>query len=334
MGHFVRIDDVRASKRPGRYRGLFSSDILPDLHNARCPRMTVDRAYVGEMLLGRVISTGHDIRVSEDRKVSVVMPVRGELLTEMAGQEYRAGVGQMLIASRGHRQTRVLRPSGTDFLALVLMIDQSRLVREAARIGALGATSPIRGDFSVVASGQHNPEARRLFSLSQVLAADLESGNDDCGMQATRFGWEAILSDKVLTLLSQLDLVRGAPRPTTNAASRHARTAVEYIQEHFAEIATTADVAAACGISVRTLENAFRSVMSETPKDYLTRIRLDAARELLLRSNDVTTTADAAYACGFGHTGRFAALYRARFDEPPSATLGRWNNVTQISQIG
>ncbi|MCA0873700.1 AraC family transcriptional regulator [Seohaeicola saemankumensis] len=304
------------------------------MHDARSPRMTVDRAYVGEMLLGRVNSTGHDIRVSEDHKVSVIMPVRGELLTEMAGREYRAGVGQMLIASRGHRQTRVLRPGNADFLALVLIIDQSRLVREAARVNPVGVPARIEGDFCVMADGQIVPEVRHLFSLSQVLAEDLETCQGDRGMQTTDLGWQSILFDKVLNLLGQLNLVETATILRSDAASRHVRTAVDYMQEHCAEIGATAEVATACGISVRTLENAFRSVRGETPKDYLTRIRLEAAREMLLRGDDVATTAAAAYACGFGHTGRFAALYRDRFDEPPSATLGRRNNVTRISQIG
>lgn len=334
MGKFVRIDDVRAGNRSGRYLGLFSGDIPPVLHEARSARMTVDRAHLGEMLLGRVVSTGHDIAVAEDRKLSVVMPIRGELLTEMAGKTYRTGVGQILIASRGRRKTRVVGPSGTDFRALVLMVDQSRLARDAALIGTTSGATPMTGDFCLVASSHRDPEARHLLALSRVLTDDLESGYGDRDRQATDLGWQSILSDKLLALLGRLDLTQVASYPEADAASRHVRIAVDYMQEHFAEVSTTAEVAAACGISVRTLESAFRSVMSESPKDYLTRIRLEAARELLLRGGDVGTTADAAYACGFGHSGRFAALYRARFDEAPSVTLGRRRNLTQVAQSG
>ncbi|MEY8841199.1 helix-turn-helix transcriptional regulator [Cribrihabitans sp. XS_ASV171] len=305
------------------------------LHDDRSARMTVDRAHLGEMILGRVVSTGHDVPVFEERQLTVVMPVQGALLTEMGERTFKIPARHMLIASRGHRMTRVLKPADGNFKALVLMIDQSRISCEATKFGSTRGPHAIGGDFCVVADGRRTVQSRHLFEISRILEEDLEvdagrTGGSSCSVSA----WETVLTDKLLDLLAAIELAPSIPDIGPVVAVRHVRTAVDYMRAHFPHITSMAEVAAVCGVSVRTLESAFRSVMDGSPKEYLTRIRLDAARELLLHDSGVRGTADAAYACGFGHAGRFASLYRARFDETPSVTLGRRLNSPRISRNG
>lgn len=97
--------------------------------------------------------------------------------------------------------------------------------------------------------------------------------------------------------------------------------AIAYLYENFAEIATMAEVARELGISVRTLEVAFRKLCDTTPAWMLAEIRLDAARQLLLQGELIRTVANAAFDCGFGHPGRFAQADRLRFGEAPLETL-------------
>lgn len=88
---------------------------------------------------------------------------------------------------------------------------------------------------------------------------------------------------------------------------------------------TARGLAALAGISERALQLAFQRDTGMSPMACLRRVRLEAAREALAaaRPEDGVTVLDIAVRCGFGHPGRFAAAYRQRFQEPPSATLRR-----------
>ncbi|WP_291057364.1 AraC family transcriptional regulator [Herbiconiux sp.] len=96
-----------------------------------------------------------------------------------------------------------------------------------------------------------------------------------------------------------------------------------------AEAAPTEDLsvlscARALGVSVRTLQDHVRSASGRTPTDILRDIRFRRAHDMLLRADAGRTTVTAiAEQCGFGHLGRFAADYRARYGEPPATTLHR-----------
>lgn len=104
---------------------------------------------------------------------------------------------------------------------------------------------------------------------------------------------------------------------------RHVATALDHMRVQFSETETMADVAAACGVSTRTLEAAFRLVLGTRPHAVLTAFRLEEARRLLSLPDSAPTVTEAAIACGFGHLGRFSATYRARFGEARSETRAR-----------
>jgi transcriptional regulator GlxA family with amidase domain len=55
----------------------------------------------------------------------------------------------------------------------------------------------------------------------------------------------------------------------------------------------------------------------------LLELRLNAAQRALRRPSPNLTVTSAATSLGFLHFGRFAAMYRDRFGELPSATLAK-----------
>lgn len=79
-------------------------------------------------------------------------------------------------------------------------------------------------------------------------------------------------------------------------------------------------IAAAAGVSQRTLERAFRRAVGRSPQAYLLHLRLEAARQTLA-AGEAASVLDAATQHGFGHPGRFAIAYARAFGEAPSATL-------------
>jgi transcriptional regulator GlxA family with amidase domain len=87
-------------------------------------------------------------------------------------------------------------------------------------------------------------------------------------------------------------------------------------------------VAAALGVSVRSLQEGFRQWRNTTPNDFLRQTRLRLVREDLLRADESTDVTAVALRHGFAHPGRFSGYYRAAFGELPHVTLRRRRTPT------
>jgi len=133
--------------------------------------------------------------------------------------------------------------------------------------------------------------------------------------------------DRIRASLSHCVDTRAADRSPVckhaTSAHRHVSLAEDYMHAHLEEIHTIADVARELGISLRTLEYAFRKTRGESPAQVLSQIRLHAARCALLDPDGPRTVTDLCLALGIGHHGRFSAAYRSQFDETPTQTLRR-----------
>ena len=67
--------------------------------------------------------------------------------------------------------------------------------------------------------------------------------------------------------------------------NRHVRRAVSFIHDHYMYPITAADIAADAGIHVGHLHRLFQSVMGVHVGEYLTRLRMEKARSLLMRTD-------------------------------------------------
>jgi TolB-like protein len=83
------------------------------------------------------------------------------------------------------------------------------------------------------------------------------------------------------------------------------------------------ELAQACGVARRTLQKHFRRFVGRTARQLRVELRLDEVRRELLRARSDASVTEIAARCGIGHLGRFAATYRERYGETPSATLRR-----------
>lgn len=104
---------------------------------------------------------------------------------------------------------------------------------------------------------------------------------------------------------------------------REVRSARDFIDRNLSRQLTVDEIAAAAGVSVRTLQNRFSDDLGQTITGYVRNRRLDCARADLADANPASglTVTDIATRWGFAHLGRFAVVYRARFGESPSETL-------------
>jgi AraC-like DNA-binding protein len=97
-------------------------------------------------------------------------------------------------------------------------------------------------------------------------------------------------------------------------AGRVAR-AIAFIRAHYREPLRIDDVAAAAGMSASSLHEHFKAITTLTPLAFQKRLRLEAARALMLSTN--ANAADAAFAVGYQSPSQFSREYRRVFSASP-----------------
>ncbi len=111
-----------------------------------------------------------------------------------------------------------------------------------------------------------------------------------------------------------------------NAGAGSVDRALRLVRDRLAKDAlarpTLVEMASAAGLSARSLQRNFATVLGLSPHAVVARLRLAAARQTLA-GGDAATVLAAALRHGFDHPGRFAIAYRRTFGEAPSATLRR-----------
>ncbi|MGE9271005.1 MAG: helix-turn-helix domain-containing protein [Verrucomicrobiales bacterium] len=103
---------------------------------------------------------------------------------------------------------------------------------------------------------------------------------------------------------------------------------VTTMQRKFSEPIRIATLAEESGMSLRRLERRMRSLMSLSPRQLLTRIRVDAAADLLLSSDQ--RISDIAYDCGFCDQPTFCR----QFKNLTGTTAGEYRRQGRIDENG
>jgi AraC-like DNA-binding protein len=116
-----------------------------------------------------------------------------------------------------------------------------------------------------------------------------------------------------------------APSDRTDATPATLRRAVAYLETNPDLDLGVVEVAAACHVSVRALQLAFRRHLDTTPMGYLRQVRLDRVHADLLAADPGGGTTVTAVAARWGllGSGRFSSQYQDAYGELPSETLRR-----------
>ncbi len=99
--------------------------------------------------------------------------------------------------------------------------------------------------------------------------------------------------------------------------------ALQYIEEHIGDEFTVADIAAYAGIGAANLGNHFRRELNTTPRAYVKRQRLHAARAMLLSPTRHWTVISIAAEFYFNHVSGFTGPYKKLFGETAGDTIAR-----------
>lgn len=103
--------------------------------------------------------------------------------------------------------------------------------------------------------------------------------------------------------------------PADAVADGRMRAFVGFIEQHYGETVSLADIAAAAGVSKAECGRVFRSVLSTTPYAYLTEHRVRCAADMI-REGTMSMTG-IAHACGFGSASHFSKAFKEAMGVSP-----------------
>ncbi len=169
----------------------------------------------------------------------------------------------------------------------------------------------------------HSPQAGARWratvdQLSSMLAPDATDAERDA---AARLLGHTLLQTFANNVVARAE--RGAEQDLGDDSPSTVWRAAQIVERASSEL-TPSGLAQECGVTLRTLQYAFRKHLGCTPQDYLRRIRLDLAHRSI-RNGTASSVSDAAATFGFFNPGRFASDYRQVFDENPRQTMERSN---------
>ena len=91
----------------------------------------------------------------------------------------------------------------------------------------------------------------------------------------------------------------------------------DYVREHIRREIRVKELASTISISASHFYRAFKATHGETPRAYVTRLRLELAQQLMLRTDEPLT--QIALACGFADQSHLSKAFRRVLAETPSA---------------
>lgn len=135
--------------------------------------------------------------------------------------------------------------------------------------------------------------------------------------------------------------IAGVMRPYESSGQapeeyRRLLPAVEFARSHYAESLGVPDLAARAGLSVSQFQREFRRIFGMSPANYLTQVRLQAARRLLTHSSQALSAI--ALECGFHDQSHFTKRFKTATGLVPRAYRLRFSPrtdaVRSIAEIG
>ena len=213
-----------------------------------------------------------------------------------------------------------------DFEHILALFDPETLLRTVSTLTGSPAERPLKLDRANFGA---RPEARLSRGLVKLLVEELDAE-------------DSIPSPVVVAELEQAILVAflcGAShnysgvldgRPP-GAAPWQIRRVEEYIEANWDQPISIEALAVVANASARSIFHSFKQHRRYSPMNFVKRVRLNHAREMLSASAPETTVTSVAFVCGFGNLGHFASDYKRAFGEAPSTTLLRAKSGARLA---
>lgn len=158
-----------------------------------------------------------------------------------------------------------------------------------------------------IKAGDHEQIIRRFLSAFDALARD---------SHGFEFTVRENLSQICLYLYEEFKPWADTENAPLNQDNLRIRKMLEYIDHHFSEDISVADIAKAADISERECLRCFRKTIQLSPIQYLLKYRIMQGAKLLLE-NPAASISDTATLCGFDSPSNFARLFKRFYNCTP-----------------
>jgi AraC-like DNA-binding protein len=269
--------------------------------------------------LTRMVTTGHELEIEVHGSCTLLVPVTGRVGYRTGAIELWANAGVSALLSRPNARWSVVDPlREKQCETLVFQFPES--------LGAGDENDDVAAAIRILPDGiELRLESAANMRLSRYLRLLTEELRPDNPLPVSEKYVEgmAILLDECLrdALRNTEEMLTGVETNLRDLAK--AKSAETMILEHFREPLHVARIAKDLGMSVRSLQIAFKGAFGVTPRDMIAQVRLEHARARLMRPMPDDQVATVAFESGITHVGRFASIYKDRYGESPSETLAR-----------
>ena len=298
------------------FEAFFASNLHSDLRGMVLGRKRED--WVMTQLVVNTLSiqwgrAGSSVVVEGAAKpggVSIFLPTRSPL--GVSGNGHRLDESSLMINQTGN-EFCIANDSSRPWFSVYIPY--------ATLAGASGdATTPVPSMHGFVQVPL--PRIQRFRSVIAQFGEAVQRASTDFGSAAAQRSAEQKLVPEIRDLLAVPHQVE--PTPGRHAVPRRQiiRRSMDFVDQHEGEYLSVEQLAAAAGVSDRTLRDAFQHYFGMAPVRYLNRRTLHQVRSALKAADPtVATVTGIAMQFGVWELGRFARDYRVLFGEPPSETL-------------
>lgn len=262
--------------------------------------LTLDRS-VSSNLRVRVWEKPHAERAggsAAHAAVELTLIERGHVRYTVGRQEHWVEAGDVMVVPRDADHTTTFE---TGMRGVALWLGDDLVARAADAMGpevAQGALAP-----GVLARGRGGSE--RLRALLGALADEVADGEIGHARAAEAIGESVVI-----------ELLRRAPRAASEARDPRILRAIARMREEYSDPLGVDDLARTAGMSRFHFSRLFRDEVGVAPYQYLLRVRVARATELLQGGHASVT--EAALAAGFTDLGRFARTYKRHTGRLPT----------------
>jgi AraC family transcriptional regulator len=200
--------------------------------------------------------------------------------------------GTVCVIPSGH-------PFAVDFSGesehLAIFLDPSLVLRAASESRSSGKVEVIESS---------NPSDPVINTIGLALMAELESEQENGRLYA-----ESLANILALHLVRHYSTPSNGHRKFAGGLSGHKlHLMFEFIESNYSRDLSLAELAAVAGMSTFHFAREFKRTTGTTPHQYLMKIRIDRAKELLSKSE--MPLVDVGFHAGFSHQSHFSRLFR------------------------
>ncbi|MCU0856350.1 MAG: helix-turn-helix domain-containing protein, partial [Rhodobacteraceae bacterium] len=283
-------------RRPVGFTSIMFSETQRFEFDGGTGRLLTEQLSLGEsgIRVSRVRSTGHRIRLDENRDVTFLFPRSGSLSVRVSNRDARIAAGDASFLRPHMRETHARSAGVQAFQGHVLMLPLS----EICKIAETSQARPFLGTDVLPVRGS---AARRLSDYLDFLLSSLDHPRNPAPSERVIAGMAALVQDLIADWLGEIPVEHGVEDRALGVDAARVRRAEEIMRARIDGPLSVADLAQELGLSLRSLQLAFHSVYGEGPRARLTRIRLDLARAALLAAEPPRQVTTVALDCGFTH---------------------------------